>query len=122
MSKSEKAIQAEVMLQASRDGWLLWRNNTGVALRQDGVPVRYGLANVSHKMNQVIKSSDLIGIRPVLITKEMVGRTLGQFVAIETKKEDWQYTGNDHEAAQKNFIDQILLKGGYAYFVNGKLI
>lgn len=122
MSKSEKATQAEVMLGASRKGWLLWRNNSGVAVRQDGTPVRYGLANVSHKMNQVIKSSDLIGIRPVVITQEHIGMVIGQFVALETKKEGWEFKGNEHETAQKNFIDQINIKGGYACFVSDKLI
>jgi len=121
MSKSENEIKAEVMLEASKLGWTLFRNNVGVAVRQDGTPVRYGLANISQKMNQAVKSSDLIGIRPVLITPEMVGHTLGQFVAIEVKKEDWKFSGKGREAAQLKFIDIINGLGGYACFVNGKL-
>lgn len=119
--KSENAVKAEVMLQASQRGWILWRNNVGVAKRQDGVPVRYGLANVSHTMNQITKSSDLIGIRPVVITQEMVGQTIGQFVAIETKHEGWKYTGGGREAAQKNYIDSVNQLGGMALFTNQKL-
>ena len=115
-NKSEKAVQTNVMLEASSNGWLLWRNNVGVAKREDGVPVRYGLANSSRQMNKVIKSSDLIGIRPVIITPDMVGQIIGQFVAIETKHEGWKYSGKDRETAQKNFIDQVIAKGGHAYF------
>ena len=115
-NKSEKAVKVDVMLVASSDGWLLWRNNVGVAKREDGVPVRYGLANSSRQMNKLIKSSDLIGIRPVIITHDMVGQIIGQFVAIETKHEGWEYSGTEHEVAQKNFIDQVIAKGGYAYF------
>jgi len=124
MSKSENAVKAEVMLQASQLGWTLFRNNVGVAVRQDGTPVRYGLANVSQKMNQAVKSSDLIGIRPILITPEMVGTTLGQFVAIECKSDDIDlskpFTGR--MIAQQNFINHVISKGGYAEFNNSGVL
>ena len=56
---SEKRIR----LEAAKQGILLWRNNVGAVKTSDGRMIRFGLANDSHKMNQHIKSSDLIGIQ-----------------------------------------------------------
>jgi len=118
MSKTETEVQNEVMLQASKLGWRLFRNNVGVAYRDDGVPVRYGLANTSKRMNQNLKSSDLIGIKPVVITPDMVGKTIGVFVAIECKREKWNFKGTVREIAQKRFIELIIKFGGLAQFCN----
>jgi hypothetical protein len=82
---TETEVQNKVLLNASKLGWRLWRNNVGVAFRSDGVPVRYGLANANKAMNQNLKSADLIGIKPVLITQGMVGQTIGVFTSIECK-------------------------------------
>lgn len=54
----------------------IFRNNVGVLKNEHGQRVAYGLCP---------GSSDLIGIRKVVITPEMVGRTMGQFVALEIK-------------------------------------
>ena len=120
MAKSEAAIQAEIRLAASEKGWRLFRNNVGVAVDQRGIPVRYGLANESKQMNENIKSSDLIGIRPVVIQPEHVGKVIGQFVAIEVKHEDWVEGGDAHTVAQRRFMDIINNLGGHACFVTDK--
>ena len=62
---SEGAIQGTIRLEASRKGLRLWRNNVGAFIDKNGNFIRYGLANDSKRMNDLIKSSDLIGIRPV---------------------------------------------------------
>ena len=54
----------------------LWRNNTGALVDQQGRFVRFGLCK---------GSSDLIGLRSLEITPEMVGQRLAQFVALEIK-------------------------------------
>lgn len=118
---SEKDIQVRIRLEANRRGWRLWRNNVGVLTNASGGYVRYGLCNDSSQINAIIKSSDLIGIRPVLITQEMVGKTIGQFMAREIKKEGWIYSNDPREKAQKAFIDLINQLGGDAAFTTGEL-
>lgn len=51
---------------------LLWNHPTGFDAT---ARVRYGL----------VGSADLIGLRSITITPEMVGQTIGVFVALETK-------------------------------------
>lgn len=116
---SEARVQDEARLLASKMGWRLFRNNVGVLKDERGVPVRYGICNDSPAMNKRIKSSDLIGIRPVVITLDMVGSTIGQFVAREVKKSGWKYKGTEHEAAQLAFGTLIIGLGGDFKFYNG---
>ena len=116
--ESEAYIQSLVRLEASRKGARLWRNNVGAAVMQDGSFVRYGLANDSKAVNNAIKSADLIGIKPVLITLDLVGCTIGQFVSREIKASDWKYRGTDRERAQLAWALFILSLGGDAAFTN----
>ena len=116
----EARVQDEARLLASKMGWRLFRNNVGVLKDERGVPVRYGIANDSPAMNKRIKSSDLIGIRPVVITPDMVGTTIGQFVAREIKKAGWKYKGTEHEEAQLAFGTLIIGLGGDFKFYSGE--
>lgn len=116
--KNEASVSAQVRREATEAGCRLWRNNVGVLTDERGVPVRFGLCNESKQMNEEMKSSDLIGIRPVVITQAMVGFTIGQFMAREVKKADWRYTGKGRETAQKNYIDMVNAMGGDACFAN----
>lgn len=116
---SEAAIQSRVLLSEAKTGALLWRNNVGAFLDERGIPVRYGLANTSKQMNERVKSADLIGCRPVLITPEHVGKTIGQFVSRECKAGDWQWSGSPRELAQLNWASLICSVGGDACFVKG---
>lgn len=116
---SEAALQNHYRVVSAQEGCVLWRNNVGALLDARGVPVRYGLANESKKMNEVWKSGDLIGVRPVTITQAMVGTTLGRFVSAEVKEGGWKFTGRGREKAQMNWIELVRSLGGEANFVTG---
>ena len=79
---SEAGVQQRVRLAGTARGLLLMRNNVGVLQDDRGVPVRFGLANDSSAVNAQIKSSDLIGIRPVTITEGRVGTVIFRFHSI----------------------------------------
>lgn len=117
---SEAWAQSVVRLEAPRHGVWLTRNNVGVLQDKNGRPVRYGLANESKQQNEVLKSGDLIGIRPVTITAQMVGSVIGQFVSRECKRPGWKYRGDGREKAQFNWISLITRYGGDAKFATGE--
>lgn len=116
---AESSVQAEIRLLASQRGWRLWRNNCGVLPDRNGRPVRFGLANDSPQLNREYKSGDLIGIMPVVVTQEMVGRTVGIFTSIEVKHPDWKPNASDERyQAQCRWRDLITSLGGYAVITN----
>lgn len=112
---SETGVSKQNRLEMAREGGIFWRNNVGAMQDDTGRVVRYGLANESAAVNARIKSSDLIGIRPVRIGE----RVIGQFVARETKRPGWQYTGTPREEAQLRFLMLVTSLGGDAAFSNG---
>ena len=118
----ESDAYAPLRLAASRDGARLWRNNNGAGKLENGSFVRWGLANETAQMNALLKSSDLIGVRPVLILPEHVGRTLGVFVSREVKRPGWVYRGDRREQAQKRWLDLIASLGGDAAFTTGEWV
>lgn len=117
---NEAAVQARIRLEASSAGARLWRNNVGATMDDRGNFIRYGLANDSKQMNEVIKSSDLVGIRPVLIQPQHVGSIIGQFICREVKEPSWRYTGTKREQAQLKFLELIISLGGDACFATGR--
>jgi hypothetical protein len=116
--ESEAAVQNRIRLEAAKKGMRVWRNNCGAMMDDNGNFIRYGLCNDSKQINQLIKSSDLIGIRPVTITQNHVGQVIGQFVAREVKAANWSYTGSKREEAQLRFLELIIAMGGDAQFAN----
>ena|ERR1700728_1435946 len=117
---SESGISSDIRLEASQRGCRLWRNNVGATYTPTGQFIRYGLANDSVALNRAIKSADLIGIRPLLITPAHVGQIVGQFISREVKHPTWKYSGNDRERAQLAWADLINSLGGDACFAIGR--
>lgn len=118
---SEAAVQSKVRIDAGKAGILAWRNNVGALPDATGRIVRYGLCNDSKEMNTRVKSSDLVGIKPVLVTPAHLGTTIGQFWAREIKEDGWMYTGDAHEQAQSKFGQIVISKGGDFAFSTGTI-
>lgn len=118
--RSEAYVQSVVRAEAAQYGVRLWRNNVGAGMLESGSFVRWGLANDTKELNEVLKSSDLIGWRHLRITDAMVNTVVPQTVARECKPEGWQYTGTGREPAQLAFLNLINMCGGDARFVTGR--
>lgn len=92
MLQSKPLTEADIMrlcmMEASRLGARVFRNNTGTAETKDGRFIRFGLC---------VGSSDLIGIYQ------------GRFVAIEVKR-----PGKNPTTEQENFINMVRKLGGIA--------
>ena len=117
---SESSASDLIRLEASRLGIRLWRNNVGAGKLQDGSFIRWGLCNDSAALNREIKSADLIGIRPLLITPAHVGQVIGQFISREVKHPLWKWHGTDREVAQLAWVDLVNSLGGDACFATGE--
>lgn len=113
----ESAVASHIRLDAAQLGIELWRNNVGSLPDEHGRWIRYGLCNDSPVLAKHVKSSDFIGITPVIITPDMVGYTFGVFTAVETKASDWRMIPSDtRAAAQAAFHDIVIKAGGFAGF------
>jgi len=96
----EQNIQAMIMMSESEDGNIVFRNNTGQLQDKNGRPVKFGLC---------VGSSDVIGMMPVTITQEMVGKKVAVFLAEEVKTAKGRTT-----AKQDAFIAAVNNAGGCA--------
>ena len=100
---TEAAIMRRIQLQATRLGMRLFRNNVGVAMTNSGSMVKFGLCT---------GSSDLIGMIPIEITQEMVGRKMAVFCAIEVKAKKGKLTKQ-----QGLFLEMVNHMGGVGIVV-----
>lgn len=101
MNLLETPVQKLVRLKASLRGMKLFRNNVGAYKLPSGKWLHYGLKN---------GSGDLIGWESVIITQEMVGKTIARFTSIETKRSK----GGTLEEDQINWMKQVNAAGGNA--------
>jgi len=101
MGAKEGELNDDLMLEASRRGHRLWRNNNGVAFHKDGSVVKYGVGGNG--------AADLLGFTVVEITPDMVGRKVAVFTAVEAK------TGRQvPRQDQRDFLNMVRRKGGIA--------
>lgn len=108
-------------LSYAQNGHTLWRNNVGAVdpISYAGQVIRYGLANDSKRVNERVKSSDLIGITRIMIAEHHVGQVIGQFTAREVKKPGWKFRGTSRELAQERYLNIVNAAGGDAKFSVG---
>jgi hypothetical protein len=120
---SEHVIQQRILLSCGKGPARLFRNNVGTGWAGQATKVTpgnlRGVAAALQPGDVVIRqgrplhaglcvgSSDLIGWRSRVVTPEMVGQTLAQFVAIEVKSETGRTTPQ-----QDQFLSQIQAVGG----------
>ena len=111
----EKNIRNNIILLSAKDGITLFNNPVGTAWAGKYNPathsviapraVRYGLA---------IGSSDLIGITPVKITPDMVGKTIGVFTGVEVKVDK---NGKYKETEEQKKFGKFIEKNGGFYIL-----
>lgn len=114
--EAERALRNAVQLVGASLGVRLFRNNVGLGwvgrlIRRDKGGVTLAEARVLHA-GLCKGSSDLIGLRPTVVTPEMVGRTIAVFVAFELKTRGVTMT-DDQEA----FLKMVKECGGIASVV-----
>jgi hypothetical protein len=95
----EQQLQNEIRLAlGSLPGVRLFRNNVGALKDPRGQLVTYGLCT---------GSSDLIGLRRVTVTPDMVGQQVAVFTALEVKR-----PGQTPTEAQGKFLGMVDGMGG----------
>lgn len=114
MSKLEAEIKREIQVQLTADPHVrLFNNPTGVFWQGEVVSqsrTMVVLKNPRRIDAGLVKGgSDLIGWRSILITAEMVGCRIAQFLGIETKAKNGKAT-----VEQNNFITAVRNAGGAA--------
>lgn len=109
---SERPLTDEIMLAASALGARLFRQNTGVGWVGKLVNKTANLVTLENprplRAGLCVGSSDIIGIAPVVVTQDMVGQTIGLFVAVEVK------AGAGLSVEQKRFLAMVKSCGGLA--------
>ena len=119
--KSEAWASSMMLLEASRNGVRMFRNNSGALKDKDGRLVRFGLGNTSRDVNDVFKSPDYLGWRPVIIQPQHVGYRFGLTTLREMKAPGWQFNPDDaHEQAQWQFLAMAAADGCDAAFCTGE--
>lgn len=106
----EAESQARLKVEAGKRGVPLFRINTGAFYNQAGRLVRFGEEGWP----------DYFGLLPRAITPEDMDKTIGQFVAIETKPSTFAGPKRPREHKQSAFLQQITQYGGLAAFSRGE--
>lgn len=121
MTESEKAIQNQVLLEASRLGARVFRNNVGSAWMGDAVRHADGTVVIKHARRVVFGipgegGADLLGWYPYVVKPQDVGRQVALFTALEIKKIDGRVTPE-----QRQFLEIVAAAGGIAGVVRNPL-
>lgn len=120
MATPEEIASQEVLTRARQWKTRAYRNNSGALPSENGRVVRFGLGNESKKSLETYRTGDYVGFTPVVITPEMVGKTIAVFTNIECKAGDFVeksiYNPKQREHQQNNFNILVRSHGGIAGF------
>jgi hypothetical protein len=100
----EADIGRLIQIEVCRRGGRLFRVPVGLYYTKYGTPVKVGVPGLS----------DYAGWMPRKITQEMVGKTIAQYLAIESKTPHGK-TEKKRLEKQLNFIDIVNQSGGLAF-------
>lgn len=104
----------------------LWANPTGngvVGNAREAGKGKYMVDGRRVKFGGPDGASDFLGIQQIKITENMVGKKIGIFVAIETKKPKWRLPTINQKKAwttfiqQTRFIKMVRALGGHGGYV-----
>lgn len=128
MNSEETNIVRRVMLKLGKNTAIrMFRNNTGAAWigksvkfdKRQSVVVEAGDVLIQQGRFFVAGlcpgSSDLIGFESIVITQEMIGKTIARFTAPEIKTERGRASKE-----QLNFIDMVNKMGGNAFIATNE--
>lgn len=127
MSSKANDLVQETIIEGSKLGARLFRNNVGLGWVGGIIRITKEIKMNLRPGDMVIRSaralhaglcegsSDAVGFTPVLITQDMVGKTVPIFTAIESKTGKGQLS-----QMQKSFIDMVLAFGGIAGVARSK--
>jgi hypothetical protein len=116
---TEIDIQRRIQLALSDRDTRLWRNNVGNAWQGQAEPIKDGSV-ILHNARRIQfglcpGSGDLIGLRAVTITPEMVGRRVAVFCSVEVKSRTGR--ASDEQFA---FCETVKSLGGMAGIVRNE--
>ncbi|WP_321336523.1 hypothetical protein [Breoghania sp.] len=116
-----------LLLALSTAGATVWRNNTGQAWAGRSIRLNAGDVYRAQGGERVVLdprplhaglckgSGDIIGIVPVEVRADMIGRTVGVFVSVEAK------TGSGRASKeQKTFAEHVKACGGRAVIAHNE--
>lgn len=108
---SEKRIEQETMLRVQDFGGVVFKNNTGTAFRgekrtMNGKMILTNLQFIKYGLD--VGSADLIGVLPVTVTPDMVGKKIGVMLSIEMKKDKFgSYRATGEQLQWMKFMKQM---------------
>jgi hypothetical protein len=111
---TETDVSATIRIEGAKRGLVLMRNNSGAFKDASGRWIRFGLGNDSKRVNELMKSSDLIGTMSGVYWG--FPNIFGIIACVESKKPGWRYVGTERELAQLAFINLMRRHGGFACF------
>ncbi len=111
----EKNVRNNIILLSAKSGITLFNNPVGTAWAGKYNPSTHSvIAPRAVKYGLAVGSSDLIGITPVKITQDMVGKTIGVFTGVEVKLDK---NGKYKETAEQKKFGKFIEKNGGFYIL-----